>query len=245
MNNDLLKAAIAEFIGTFILVFLGCAAVVVATINSGLGPAVPALAHGLGLVGIIFAYGHISGAHVNPAVTLGLLVGNQIKIDRAVFYWVAQFAGAVVAALVLRLVLPEGSPLGETTGSLTSTNVWGAAVLEAFLTFILVSTVYQAAAFNKAGNNAALAIGLTLAGCIAAFGALTGASLNPARTLGPALVAGSLDYVLPYFIGIFAGGAVAGVLQTSLFYSAPEVPTPPQRAGEGTSGGRGKSSRRR
>jgi MIP family channel proteins len=245
MNNSLMKAAIAEFIGTFILVFLGCAAVVVVTVNSGLGPVVPALAHGLGLVGIIFAYGHISGAHVNPAVTLGLLVGNQIKIDRALYYWIAQFLGAIAAALVLRLVLPEGSVLGETTGSLTSTNVWGAAVLEALLTFILVSTVYQAAAFNKAGNNAALAIGLTLAGCIAAFGALTGASLNPARTLGPALVAGNLSYLLPYLIGIFAGGAVAGFLHTAVFYSAPEAPTPPQRAGEGTSGGRGKAARRR
>jgi aquaporin Z len=216
---------------------------------------VPALAHGLGLVGIIFAYGHISGAHVNPAVTLGLLVGNQIKIDRAVFYWVAQFAGAIVAALVLRLVLPTewvdpagvagAYPLGETTGSLTASNVWGAALLEAILTFILVSVVYQAAAFNKAGNNAALAIGLTLGACIAGFGALTGASLNPARTLGPALVAGNLDYLLPYLVGIFAGGVVAGLLHTNVFYSAPEVPTPPQRAGEGTSGGRGKASRRR
>lgn len=245
MNNDLIKAAIAEFIGTFILVFLGCAAVVVVTVNSGLGPAVPALAHGLGLVGIVFMYGHISGAHVNPAVTLGLLVGNQIKLDRALFYWVAQFLGAIAAALVLRLTLPEGSPLGETTGSLTSTNLWGAAILEAFLTFILVSAVYQAAAFNKAGNNAALAIGLTLGACIAGFGAITGASLNPARTLGPAVVAGEFSYLLPYLVGIFAGGAVAGIVHSNFFYSAPEVPTPPHRAGEGTSGGRGKSSRRR
>ncbi len=87
------------------------------------------------------------------------------------------------------------------------------------MTFFLVSTVFQAAAFGKAGNLAGVAIGLTLGASILAGGTYTGASLNPARTLGPALIAGHLDYLIPYLIGIFAGGIVAGLVQANLFKS--------------------------
>jgi len=92
--------------------------------------------------------------------------------------------------------------------------VWGAAIFELVMTFFLVSTIYQTAVFGKGGNMAGLAIGLTLAGSILAGGTYTGASLNPARTVGPALVAGDLSYVLPYFVGIFGGGILAGLLHT-------------------------------
>ena len=222
MNDSLLKASIAEFLGTFTLVFIGAAAV---TVAGEQGLVVPALGHGLILVGIILAYGRISGAHVNPAVTLGLLLGRQITIDRAVFYWVAQFLGGVVAALVLRLLLPDSvvlpSPdvvnIGEAVGTLTDTEVWRAAAFEFVLTFFLVSAVYQAAVFGKLNNLEALAIGLTLAGAIFAGGVYTGASLNPARTLGPALVAGNLNYVVPYMVGQFLAGALGGLLHMALY----------------------------
>ncbi|NDJ59600.1 MAG: aquaporin [Chloroflexi bacterium] len=213
MNDQLLRSSIAEFLGTFTLVFVGAGAVA-ATISNEFSVVVPALAHGLILVGLIFAYGHISGAHFNPAVTAGLLVGRKIGFPSAVIYWLAQFLGAIVAALVLQLLLPFNSPLGETTGSLTESAVWTAALFEFVLTFFLVTAVYQAAAFGKAGNLAPLAIGLTLAGAILAGGAYTGASLNPARTLGPAVMAGNLAYVLPYFVGIFGGGLFAGVIHS-------------------------------
>jgi glycerol uptake facilitator-like aquaporin len=95
--------------------------------------------------------------------------------------------------------------------------VWTAAVFEAILTFFLVSAVYQAAVYGKAGNLAGVAIGLTLAFSIIAGGVYTGASLNPARTLGPALVAGDLSYALPYLVGIFAGGIIAGLVHTHVF----------------------------
>jgi MIP family channel proteins len=211
MNNKLIQASLAELVGTFILVFVGGFAVA-----SGQGVVTAALAHGIILVSIVYTYGHISGAHVNPAVTAGLLVGNQIKLDRAVYYWVAQFVGAVIAAVVLNVIVP-GTNVGQTTGSLTVSAVWAAAVFEAIMTFFLVSAVYQAAAFGKAGNLAGVAIGFTLGGSILAGGTYTGASLNPARTFGPALVGGDLSYVLPYFIGIFAGGVIAGLVQTYLF----------------------------
>lgn len=223
MNDKLLRAAIAEFLGTFTLVFVGAA--VVAT---GAGLVAAALGHGLILVGIILAYGRISGAHVNPAVTLGLLVGRQITLDRAIFYWVAQFVGALVAAVLVRALLPDAVltlmadgttfNVGQTIGSVTSADVLRAAAFEFVLTFFLVSAVYQAAVFGKLNNLEALAIGLTLAGSIFAGGVFTGASLNPARTLGPALIGGgNLDYVLPYLIGQLLAGAVAGILHMALF----------------------------
>jgi MIP family channel proteins len=212
MNNTLLRAAIAEFLGTFTLIFVGVAAVA-----SGQGVTVAALGHGLVLCGLIFAYGYISGAHFNSAVTAGLLVGRQITLERAIYYWIAQFLGGMVAAVLANILIPNGAQLGQTIGSLTANSVWTAVLFEAVLTFLLVSAVYQAAVYGKIGHLAALAIGLTLAGCILAGGTYTGASLNPMRTLGPALVAGDLSYVLPYLIGIFAGGIVGGLLHVAIF----------------------------
>jgi aquaporin Z len=233
MDNTLLKSSIAEFLGTFTLVFIGAAAV---TVAGDQGLTVAALAHGLILVGIILAYGRVSGAHVNPAVTLGLLVGNQIRIDKAIFYWIAQLLGGIVAAFVVRALLPAdvafpagaAANVGETVGTLTAGNVWMAAAFEFVLTFFLVSAVYQAAVFGKLNNLEALAIGLTLAGAIFAGGVYTGASLNPARTLGPALAAGDLSYFVPYAIAQLLAGAVAGILHNTL-YKPGATPAPTER----------------
>lgn len=210
MTNKLFRPLFAEFLGTFTLVFIGALAVVVAP---SVNVIVPALAHGFILVALVYAYGHISGAHFNPAVTIGLLVGGKIDILKAVLYIIVQFVGGIVAALTLVAILGDQiGNYGQTTGTLTETNVWQAAGLEVILTFFLVSTVYQAAVFGKAGNLAGVAIGLSLAASIAAGGVFTGASLNPARTLGPAIVAGDMSYVLPYLVGMFAGGLIAGVI---------------------------------
>jgi len=204
MDRDTLRSGLAELVGTFTLVFIGGAAVA-----SGQGVAVAALAHGLALVGIIYLYGALSGAHVNPAVTLALLVGRKIEIVKAVIYWVAQFLGAILAALIVSAL--TGGNTGETTGSLTTSNVGLAGLFEVFMTFLLVSAVYQAAVYGHAGNFAGIAIGFTLAAAILAGGTYTGASLNPARTLGPALIAGHLDYLLPYLVAIFGGGILGGL----------------------------------
>lgn len=220
MNQQETREAVAEGIGTFMLVLVGAGAV---ALNPG-NLLVAALAHGLILVAIIATFGHISGAHVNPAVTLGLLVGGKISIRRATFYWVAQVIGAVLAGLVLRLVLNDivGDPaktLGQTTPA-NGVNALGIILVEGFLTFFLVSVVYQAAVFAKGGPATPLLIGLTLAGAILLGGPLTGASLNPARTLGPALLAKdtqSLVEVGNYFLGIFLGGVLAAFLHMDLF----------------------------
>jgi MIP family channel proteins len=206
------KEFLAEFLGTFTLCFIGIASVIVSPLV-GFGIVAPALGHGLVLVGLIFAYGHISGAQFNPAVTLGLLVGGKIDAVKAGIYMVAQFAGGIVAAYLLNVLLgSEMGNFGQTAGSLTRSNVWSAAIIEGILVFFLLSVIYQGAVYGKAGNNAALAIGLTLVALIAATGGLTGASVNPARTLGAVLVSGDYSYLLPYFVGLFAGGAVAGAV---------------------------------
>lgn len=231
-NNKMAKELAAEFLGTFTLVFVGAAAVVVAPI---FGLVVPALAHGLILVGLIYAYNDISGAHFNPAVTVALLVGRQIDAVKAVLYIVIQFVAGIVAtyALVLGLGGAENPALlgflgeagfnyGQTTGFLTADYVWSAALLEAILVFFLISTIYRGAVFGRIRDFAGIAIGFTLAGSIFAGGALTGASLNPARTLGPALAAGDLSYILPYFVGLFAGGIIAGLVHGYVLASPPE-----------------------
>lgn len=223
MDRNMVQSAVAEFIGTFMLVLIGAGAVTVFSrdVNSPTAANIvmAALAHGLILIAIIYTYGHISGAHVNPAVTLGLLVGGRVDIVRSVIYWVAQFAGAIVAALVLRYIFPNATNLGQTAAPIDALQI---IVLEALLTFFLVSTVFQAAVYGRAGGLAPVAIGFTLAGCILMCGGITGASLNPARTLGPGLVTGDLTNLPAYLIGMFGGGALAGLVQTLFF--GPEKP---------------------
>jgi len=211
--SDILRQVLAEFIGTFTLVFIGAGSVAV-TVTYGFDLTVPAFAHGLVVIGLIYAYGHISGTHINPAVTLGLLVGGHIDVTKAIIYVITQLVAGVVAAYVLFAMVDGGAGnFGQTVGAITETNLFGAVVMEAILTFFLVSSVYQAAVFGKAGSFAGIAIGMTLVACILAGGPYTGASLNPARTLGPALRAGQLGYVLPYSIGVIGGGVLAGLVQ--------------------------------
>lgn len=231
MEKHLSRDAFAEGIGTFMLVLFGAGTgALLNADNTSAKLLAVALAHGLALVAIIYTYGHVSGAHVNPAVTMGLLVGGHIKLQRAVFYWIAQLIGAALAAGFLKLfIAPNGglAVLGETTGTLTTSALPNALAVEFILTFILVSVVTHAAVFGKAGPVAGLGIGLTLAAGIIFAGGLTGASLNPARTFGPALLQGNLlsGYCIPYMIAILLGGAAAGYIQNA-FFAAPPTPTP-------------------
>ena len=140
---------------------------------------------------MIYTYGHISGAQVNPAVTLGLTVGGKQDPKKSAYYIAAQFIGGIIAAIVLVAVFPPenagvatflgdaGYNYGQTTGFLTEDSVWTAAVYEAILTFFLVSAVMQAAAFGRAGKLAGVAIGLTLAASILAGGTGHGRVAQP------------------------------------------------------------------
>ena len=207
------KSLIAELIGTFALIFIGAG-----TAALGIGGVVGvALAHGFVIVAFAYAYGHISGTHINPAVTFGLLIAKKIKITEAIGYWVAQLLGGIIAGFALVFVLGDkAGTLGATVLAEGISPVQGL-VLETVLTFFLVNAVLNAAVSGKAGNLAGLAIGLTLALSILMAGPLTGASLNPARTLGPAVASGNYADIWLYFVGPLLGGAIAAVLYIGLF----------------------------
>jgi MIP family channel proteins len=218
------KAAMAELIGTFTLVFIGAGAGALAE-SSGGGLVGVAFAHGLALMVIIYAWGNISGAHVNPAVTFGVCVAGKISWIKAVSYWIAQFLGAIAAAYLLLWLLGHGTNLGATVGSLTpmgetpaaGTDALRVIVLEGVLTFFLVVAVMASGVHGLNGNLAGVAIGLVLTMDILFGGPLTGASMNPARTLGPAIAGGDVSYVWMYFVGPLAGGAAAGLFYETYF----------------------------
>jgi aquaporin Z len=217
VEQSLSKALVAELIGTFALVFLGAGA---GAIGAG-GLVGVAFAHGLTLLAFAYAYGHISGTHINPAVTAGVWAAGLMDTGRAVSYMVFQFVGGVLAAIALRVALGgPGSGLGATqladglaVGTTTVTVSAGVGVLvEAILTFFLVTVVLNAGAPGRATDFDGVAVGLTLAACIMMGGPLTGASLNPARTLGPAIAADRYADLWVYFVGPALGGVAAGVL---------------------------------
>ena len=170
-----------------------------------------ALAHGFVVVAFIYAYGHISGTHINPAVTLGLLIAGEIEFVTAIGYWIVQFLGGILGAVVLKAVLPDAGDLGVTILG-EGVGVGQGLVIEIVLTFFLVNAIFNTAVSGKAGNFAGLAIGLTLIFCILMGGPLTRASFNPARTLGPAIVSGNYADIWLYFVGPFVGAILAALL---------------------------------
>lgn len=207
------KALTAEFVGTFALILIGAGAGVI----SGSLVAV-AFAHGFVVLGFAYAFGPISGTHINPAVTIGLLVGGQIDFAKAAGYIVVQLLGGIAGAAALNFVLgAQAGTLGATVPA-DGVSVAQTFVLEVILTFFLVNAIYFTAVSGKAGDFAPIAISFTLVFCILMGGPLTGASLNPARTLGPALFS-SAPNALPtawiYFLACPLGGVLA-----ALFYGA-------------------------
>ncbi len=205
------KNLVTEFIGTFALIFIGAGALAITEANL-VGVA---LAHGLVIVTFAYAYGHISGTHINPAVTLGLLIAGEIEFVAAIGYWIVQFLGGILGAVVLNAVLPNPGDLGVTILAEGVTPVQGL-VVEIVLTFFLVNTIFNTAVSGKAGSFAGLAIGLTLVLCILMGGPLTRASLNPARTLGPAIVSGNYADMWLYFVGPCIGAILAALLYLSV-----------------------------
>jgi len=211
------KVFLAEFIGTFALIFIGAGAGI-----AGAGLVGVALAHGLTVAAFVYTFGYISGTHINPAVTFALALNNTVKWGEALFYWIAQFAGAILAAFALRTFFGDISA-GATAGSLTEAAPIYAMIVEAILTFFLVNAVLHNAIAGSSGRFAGLAIGITLVAAILVGGPLTGASLNPARTLGPAIfTAPSLANVYTFVIYLFGPliGATLAALAFNFFTDA-------------------------
>lgn len=215
--NKLGPALAAELIGTFAFVFVGAGA---GALGLGGLPGV-ALAHGLVVLAFAYAFGHISGTHVNPAVTLGILVAGKIEAAKAASYIVFQLIGGLLGAYALKWVL--GGEVGNLGAGVLASGLsaGGASItvspfagffLEALLAFFLVTVVLQAAVAGKAGNLAGLAIGSTLIFNILMGGPLTGAIFNPARQLGPALAADQMANLGLYLLAPIVGAALAGAL---------------------------------
>ncbi len=204
------KALVAELVGTFTLIFIGAGA---GQLSNSL--VAVAFAHGLVVLAFAFSYGHISGTHINPAVTIGLLAGGKIKAGDAVGYIICQLIGGILGASALVFVAGErATHLGATVPA-DGVGVAQAFALEVILTFLLVNTIYHTAVSGKAGNLAPVAIGLTLVFCILMGGPLTGASLNPARSLGPALFSdapNALSSLWIYFVACPLGAVLAALL---------------------------------
>lgn len=213
MNPSFIKPCVAEFIGTFALIFVG-----VGAIHSDPGLLGVALAHGLTIAVMVSATGAISGGHLNPAVTLGVLVGRQMELPKAVAYWIAQLLGAFAAGILLVNLLGGGLQSGAdivSRGTPDLASGVGAVrgiIIEAVLTFFLVFVVYGTAVDSRAPKIGGLAIGLTVALDILVGGPLTGAAMNPARTFGPALASAHWNNHLVYWIGPLLGGALAGLV---------------------------------
>jgi len=205
----LAQALVAEAIGTFALVFVGAGAIMVDAENGGLGSIGIALAFGLVIMAMVYAVGHISGAHLNPAVTLAFALRRHFPGVRVPAYWGAQATGAVVAAFLLRVSLGDVADVGATSpsGSHAQSFLWEV-VLTAILLFVIMAVATDTRAVGEA---AAIAIGGTIALASLVGGPISGASLNPARSLGPALASGSFDSLWLYLVAPLVGGTVGAL----------------------------------
>ncbi|MDP9245395.1 MAG: aquaporin [Chloroflexota bacterium] len=218
------RALLAEIAGTFMFFVIGAGAIVTAGVSAVPGTSLVAiaLAHGLALAIAVSSFGAISGGHFNPAVTFGLAIARKHPWSRVLTYWAAQLIGALLAGLVLRvffepfLAAATATHLG-TPGLNPAVGPGLAIVVEAILTLFLVWTVFGTVVAPDAPRIAGFGIGLIVAAEILIAGPLTGAAMNPARHLGPAIVSGYLDNWYVYWIGPLIGAALAGLSYRYVF----------------------------
>jgi MIP family channel proteins len=209
MQPELRRALAAELIGTFALVFAGAGAIMVDGKTGVLGHVGVAITFGLVIMAMIYAVGHVSGAHFNPAVSFAFALSRHFPWPRAAAYWAAQIAGALIAAILLRSSLGNIAHVGATlpSGSERQSFLW-----EIVLTFFLMFVIMAVATDTRAvGEAAAIAVGGTV-GLDALFGGpISGASMNPARSLGPALASGDLHALWIYLTAPLLGAALGAV----------------------------------
>jgi aquaporin Z len=215
MSPTLVRSVAAEFIGTALLVFVAVGSAVAGI--DAIGPFGVAFAFGLTLLALAYAIGPISGCHINPAVTLGVLLSRGMTPAEAAYYWVAQFAGGIAGAAVLQLLTSGFGGMTDQTGTLgandygATISLGGALILEVLLTFVFVAVILLVTGKAAAPGFAGLAIGLALTAVHLIGIPLTGTSVNPARSLGPALFAGGepLAHVWVFLLAPLVGGALA------------------------------------
>lgn len=214
------KKYLAEFIGTFVLVFVACgtACTVGCDATSGAGYVITALAFGLVIVAMAYSIGNVSGCHINPAVSIAMLVSKKMSVCDFIGYVIAQFLGAIAGAGVLKYVFSVGEAVDKTGGlgsnALFQDDILASLIIEILLTFIFVIAILGVTSKTENGSVAGLVIGgaLTLVHLIGI--GLTGTSVNPARSFGPALLAGgeALSSVWVFIVAPLVGGILAAVV---------------------------------
>ena len=218
-----MKKYIAECVGTAILVFMGCGSAVFLGVASGGGHLAVALAFGLSIVATAYVIGGISGCHINPAVSLAMFIVKKLSASDLINYIIAQVIGAIIGALLLRFLVSTAG-LADQTGGLGSNlyesiGPWAGLLVEIILTFIFVFTILGVTSNPAFSGLAGIVIGLTLTFVHIVGIPLTGTSVNPARSIGPALFTGNftaMSQLWVFIIGPLAGAALAAYLFTAL-----------------------------
>jgi len=227
------RAWFAEAIATYALVFFGPLAIILAAVAFGTGLSIQAivmisLAHGAAIGLMVYTFGHVSGAHINPAVTISMLVTRRIGIKDGIAYIVFQLVGAIAAAASLKAILPDlGAKVNFGTqggpSELLNHSALSGLAVEIILTFFLVTVIFMTAVHKKAPAGM---YGLAIGGMIFLIHLvgvpLTGASVNPARTFGPALISGYWDYHWIYWAGPIIGAIIAGLIMNYVFVKKAE-----------------------
>ena len=218
MDESVLRRSVAEFVGTFALIFIGGGAGIV----TGQDIVAVALANGLAIGIMVTNLGHISGGHFNPAITLGFVATRRITLPLAAAYWAAQLLGAICAAFILRWLFHQIS-VAVLSAPAPHTTDAKAFVLEAIMTFFLVWAVWATAVDPRGAFKAiaGLAIGLTITIDVFVGGPVTGAAMNPARAFGPQLAGNTWTGWWIYWIGPFVGALVAALAFEYLYLRPP------------------------
>jgi len=232
-DGELARRVLAEMFGTMALVFVAVGADAAAVVTGGeVGVAARAVAPALLVAAMIYAIGDVSGAHFNPVVTAAFAVKRLFPVNLVPLYWLAQVVGGIAGALAVRALLGDAVEAGVSTPHVSSASALG---FELVLTLLLVTVILGTADRHRiVGTEAALAVGATIALCGLVALPLEGASMNPARSLAPAIVTGRFDDVWIYLLGPFVGAAAAVGFNAILHVSSEGDPEA-RRAAQGES----------
>lgn len=215
------KDFLSEFIGTFLLVFIGTGAILVSETTKKFGHMGVAFAFGVIVMILIYSFEHVSVAHFNPAVSIGFYVSRDINLEKMILYCIAQVTGAICASFVILILFGNQANLGAT---LPSQGWEQAFILEMILTGILMLVILMCSSHGKANKSfAGIAIGATVAIEALVFGPMCGASMNPARSIGPAVIGGASQYIGVYIIAQILGSIISVLLYKAIFFKEHEI----------------------
>jgi MIP family channel proteins len=226
--TDSLQKYLAEALGTFTLVFIGTLGVLAARGELDTSIVVISLAFGFALVAALYAFGEVSGGHFNPIVSLGMVLDRRLDVRDAIPYWVAQFAGAVLASLCVLIAFDQDAV--KLTATSPSIGAWEAVFLEALASAIFVLVILRVTESGKFGVTAFVAIPLALAAANLALAPFTGASVNPARSFGPALVGNTWTDFWVYLVGPPLGAAIGWLVYSVVVKGVTEPPAEEAKA---------------